>query len=92
MDMNNMQKTPEQQIDEAVEISKALFLPNARNPHEAEKIKRPGNMGCCIPNCALRRRKKSNRKRKRSNAFSSATPVFLFKIASALREIGRAHV
>ena len=23
--MNNMQKTPEQQIDEAVEISKALF-------------------------------------------------------------------
>ena len=40
MDMNNMQKTPEQQIDEAVEISKALFLPNARNPHEAEKIQR----------------------------------------------------
>ena len=40
MNMNNMQKTPEQQIDEAVEISKALFLPNARNPHEAEKIKR----------------------------------------------------
>ena len=38
--MNNMQKTPEKQIDEAVEISKALFLPNARNPHEAEKIKR----------------------------------------------------
>ena len=38
--MNNMQKTPEQQIDEVVEISKALFLPNARNPHEAEKIKR----------------------------------------------------
>lgn len=35
--MNNIQKTPEQQIDEAVEISKALFLPNARNPHEAEK-------------------------------------------------------
>ena len=40
IDMNNTQKTPEQQIDEAVEISKALFLPNARNPHEAEKIKR----------------------------------------------------
>ena len=38
--MNNMQKTPEQQIDDAVEISKALFLPNARDPHEAEKIKR----------------------------------------------------
>lgn len=40
MDMNNIQKTPEQQIDEAVEISKALFLPNARNPYEAEKIER----------------------------------------------------
>ncbi len=40
MDMNNIQNTPEQQIDEAVEISKALFLPNARNPHEAENIKR----------------------------------------------------
>ena len=40
MNMNNMQKTPEQQIDDAVEISKALFLPNARDPHEAEKIKR----------------------------------------------------
>ena len=40
MDMNNIQKTPEQQIDEAVKISKALFLPNARNPHEAENIKR----------------------------------------------------
>lgn len=38
--MNNIQKTPEQQIDDAVEISKALFLPNARNPHEAENIKR----------------------------------------------------
>ena len=38
--MNNIQKTPEQQIDDAVEISKALFLPNARDPHEAEKIKR----------------------------------------------------
>ena len=35
-----MQKTPEQQIDKAVEISKALFLPNARNPHEAENIER----------------------------------------------------
>ena len=29
---------------------------------------------------------KSNRKRKHSNAFSSATPVFLFVIALALRE------
>lgn len=37
---NNIQKTLGQQIDEAVEISKALFLPNARNPHEAESIKR----------------------------------------------------
>ena len=40
MDMNNIQKTPEQQIDKAVEISKALFLPNARNPHEVDNIKR----------------------------------------------------
>ena len=40
MDMNNIQNTPEQQIDEAVEIAKALFLPNARNPYEAEKIER----------------------------------------------------
>ena len=38
--MSNMQKTPEQQKDKAVEISKALFLPNARNPHEAENIER----------------------------------------------------
>ena len=38
--MNNIQKTPEQQIDDAVKVSKALFLPNARNPYEAEKIKR----------------------------------------------------
>ena len=35
-----MQKTPEQQIDDAVKVSKALFLPIARNPHEAENIKR----------------------------------------------------
>lgn len=40
MNMNNIQKTPEQQIDEAVEVSKALFLPNARNSYEAEDIKR----------------------------------------------------
>ena len=38
--MNNMQKTPEQQIDEAVESLKALFLPQARNPHESDEIKR----------------------------------------------------
>ena len=40
MDINNMQKTPEQQIDDAVKISKALFLPRARNSQEAEKIER----------------------------------------------------
>ena len=38
--MNNMQKTPEQQIDEAVESLKALFLPQARNPQESDEIKR----------------------------------------------------
>ena len=31
---------PEQQIDEAVESLKALFLPQARNPHESDEIKR----------------------------------------------------
>ena len=40
MDMNNTQKTPEQQIDEAVAISKALFLPKAKSQQEAENIKR----------------------------------------------------
>ena len=40
MDMNSMQKTPEQQIDEAVESLKALFLPQARNKQEADEIKR----------------------------------------------------
>ena len=35
-----MQKTPEQQIDDAVKVSKALFLPRARNSQEAEKIER----------------------------------------------------
>ena len=40
MDMNNMQKTPEQQIDEAVESLKALLLPQARNLQEADEIKR----------------------------------------------------
>lgn len=38
--MNNMQKTPEQQIDDAVKVSKALFLPRARNSKEAENIER----------------------------------------------------
>ena len=40
MDMNSMQKTPEQQIDEAVENLKALFLPQARDKQEADEIKR----------------------------------------------------
>lgn len=40
MDMSNTQKTPEQQIDEAVENLKALFLPQARNKQEADEIKR----------------------------------------------------
>ena len=38
--MSNIQKTPEQQIDEAVESLKALFVPQARNKHEADEIKR----------------------------------------------------
>lgn len=40
MDMNSMQKTPEQQIDEAVESLKALLLSQARNLQEADEIKR----------------------------------------------------
>ena len=40
MDMNNIQKTPEQQIDDAVKVSKALLLPQARNQQEADEIKR----------------------------------------------------
>ena len=38
--MNNIQKTPEQLIDEAVESLKALLLPQARNLQEADGIKR----------------------------------------------------
>lgn len=38
--MNNIQKTPEQQIDEVVESSKILLLPQARNQQEAEEIRR----------------------------------------------------
>ena len=38
--MNNMQKTPEQQIDEAIESLKALLLPQVRNLQEADEIKR----------------------------------------------------
>ena len=40
MDMNNIQKTPEQQIDEVVESLKALFLSQARNQQEADEIRR----------------------------------------------------
>lgn len=40
LDMNSVQKTPEQQIDEAVENLKALFLPQVRNKQEADEIKR----------------------------------------------------
>ena len=40
LDMNSIQKTPEQQIDEAVESLKALLLPQARNLQEADEIKR----------------------------------------------------
>ena len=38
--MNSIQKTPEQQIDEAVESLKALFLSQARNQQEADEIRR----------------------------------------------------
>jgi hypothetical protein len=40
MKMNIIQKTPEQQIDEAVESLKALFLSQARNKQEADEIRR----------------------------------------------------
>ena len=35
-----MLKTPEQQIDEAVESLKTLLVPQARNKQEADEIKR----------------------------------------------------
>jgi len=38
--MSNIQKTPEQQIDDAVAISKALFLPQAKSKQEADNIER----------------------------------------------------
>ena len=38
--MNNIQKTPEQQIEEVVESLKALFLPQARNQQEADEMRR----------------------------------------------------
>ena len=37
--MNNIQKTPEQLIDEAIEGLKALFLSQARNQQEADEIR-----------------------------------------------------
>lgn len=40
IDMSNIQKTPEQQIDETVESLKALFLSQARNQQEADEIRR----------------------------------------------------
>lgn len=39
IDMNNTQKTPEQQIDEAVESLKTLFLSQARNQQKADEIR-----------------------------------------------------
>ena len=47
---------------------------------------RPRQHGMLHPKLRLTAQEKSNRKRKRNNAFSSVTPVFLFVIASALRE------
>ena len=38
--MNSTQKTPEQQIDEAIDSLKALFLSQARNQQEADEIRR----------------------------------------------------
>ena len=40
IDMSNIHKTPEQQIDETVESLKALFLSQARNQQEADEIRR----------------------------------------------------
>ena len=37
---NHYKKTPEQQIDDAVESLKALLLPQVRNKQEAYEIKR----------------------------------------------------
>ena len=39
IDMNNTQKTPEQQIDEAVESLKTLVLSQARNQQEADEMR-----------------------------------------------------
>ena len=40
MDMNSIQKTPEQRIDEAVESLKALFLSQAKNQQKVDEISR----------------------------------------------------
>ena len=47
---------------------------------------RPRQHGMLHPKLRLTAQEKSNRKRKHSNAFSSATPVFRIRIVSALRE------
>ena len=38
--MSSIQRTPEQQIDEAVESLKVLLVPQARNKQEADEIRR----------------------------------------------------
>ena len=40
MDMNSIQRAPEQQIDEAVESLKVLLIPQARTQQEADEIRR----------------------------------------------------
>ena len=40
LDMNSMHKTPEQQINEAVESLKALFLSQAKNQQKVDEISR----------------------------------------------------
>ena len=40
VDMNSIQKTPEQRIDEAVESLKALFLSQAKNQQKVDEISR----------------------------------------------------
>lgn len=37
---NNINKTPDQQIDEVVEGLKALLMPQANEPEQAEEIRR----------------------------------------------------
>lgn len=40
VDMNSIQKTPEQRINEAVESLKALFLSQAKNQQKVDEISR----------------------------------------------------